>query len=174
MSKSLEQKVDYLFERSSILDCIARYARAVDRHDTDLLRSAYHPDGVDVHGHAVNDMSKFAEWANALHDATFVRHLHCLTTHNCEIDGNTAHAETYVLFGLLKREGQEVWLGGGRYIDRLEKREGSWRIALRKTTIEWMMSAPDAPARTKYFLDQGYATGVQGKDDISYQRPLQL
>src|SRR5882724_6813930 len=135
--ETIQRRLDYLIDRSAILDCVARYARGVDRHDAEMIVSAYHSDGVDVHGHAVNDMAKFADWANALHDAKFQRHTHCLTTHNCEIDGNTAHTETYVLFGLLTLDSKAVWLGAGRYIDRLEKRDGNWRIALRKTTIEW-------------------------------------
>ena len=170
----LIEKVQYLLDRSEVLDCVSRYARGVDRHDAELLVSAYHPDGIDVHGNTVNQMANFAEWANALHDATFQRHTHCLTTHNCDIAGNTAHAESYVLFGLLTRDGQSVWLGCGRYIDRLEKRDGEWKIALRRTTVEWMVTADTAPMKTDYFLKQGYPFGAADRTDISFQRPLML
>ena len=172
--ESMQRKLDYLMDRSEILDCISRYARGVDRHDPGLIVDAYHENGLDVHGNAVNDMSKFAEWANALHDSKFKRHTHCITTHNCEIEGSVAHADSYVLFGLLTHDEASVWLGCGRYIDRLEKRDGSWRIALRKTLIEWMVQADTAPMRTQYFIDQGYPSGVPGKKDISFQRPLRL
>jgi hypothetical protein len=172
--QTLQRKLDYLFDRASILDCVARYARGVDRHDEELIVSAYHPDGVDVHGHAVNDMAHFAEWANALHDTAFVRHTHCITTHNCEIDGSVAHAESYVLYGLLTRDAKAVWLGCGRYIDRLEKRDGAWKIALRKTVIDWMISADTAPMQTQFFIDQGYPVGIPGRADISFERPLRL
>ncbi|MEP7246954.1 MAG: nuclear transport factor 2 family protein [Gammaproteobacteria bacterium] len=171
---ALQQKLDYLMDRSEVLDCVARYARGVDRHDAELMVSAYHADGLDVHGHAVNDMAHFAAWANALHDTNFQRHTHCLTTHNCEIAGDTAHSESYVLFGLLTHDGNAVWLGCGRYVDRLEKREGAWKIALRRTTVEWMVTADTAPMKTKYFREQGYAAGVTNRTDLAYERPLQL
>lgn len=170
----LQRKVDYLLDRSQILDCVCRYARGVDRHDEELLVSAYHRDGIDVHGNTVNDMARFAEWANALHDSRFQRHVHCITTHSCEIGGNSAHAESYVLFGLLTTDGNSVWFGCGRYIDRLEKRADEWRIALRKTTIEWMVSTDTSPMRTDYFLQQGYPAGVANRSDVSYERPLKL
>ncbi len=172
--KALRDKVQHLLDRSEILDCISRYARGVDRHDTELLLSAYHSDGIDVHGHAVNHMTNFAEWANALHDEKFQRHTHCLTTHNCEIAADSAHAESYVLYGLLTLDGKSVWLGCGRYIDRLEKRDGKWKIALRRTTVEWMVTADTAPMKTDYFLQQGYPFGVPNRTDISFQRPLRL
>ena len=42
--------------------------------------------------------------------------------HAGEIDGNTAHTESYVLFITRHQDGENIWVGGGRYIDRLEKR----------------------------------------------------
>ena len=50
----LQRDVRYLMDRQSIVDCIARHARGHDRHDVELLTSAYHPDGVDEHGYAIN------------------------------------------------------------------------------------------------------------------------
>ena len=47
-----------------------------------------------------------------------------------QIDGDLAHAETYYLFVGRNRD-QTNWIAGGRYIDRLERRGGAWRIALR-------------------------------------------
>jgi hypothetical protein len=119
-------------------------------------------------------MAHFAEWANALHDAKFQRNTHCICTHNCEIEGDTAHAESYVIYGLLTSDAKEVWLGCGRYVDRLERRSGQWKIALRKTLIEWMISGDTGPMRTKYFLDQKYPSGLHGKGDISFERPLRV
>ena len=44
-----------------------------------------------------------------------------------EIDGDVAHAETYWFYGAKNRDGSN-WLAGGRYLDRLERRDGAWRI----------------------------------------------
>ena len=43
----LRRDVQYLLDRTAILDCVARHARGCDRHDVDLISSAYHGDGVD-------------------------------------------------------------------------------------------------------------------------------
>lgn len=171
---SLEQKVEYLLDRQAIRDCVCRYARGVDRHDTEILLSAFHPDAMDQHGRFINDMSKFAQWANAIHNQRYSLHLHSVTTHNCEIEGNVAHAETYVLYGLALSSGKEVWFGGGRYIDRLEKRDGEWKISLRRTVIDWLFSGDTYPMNTEYMVGQGYPRGTQDRSDISYQRPLKL
>src|SRR4051794_12410063 len=97
----LRRDVRYLMDRQEILDCIARHARGHDRHDAELLTSAYHDDGVDEHGYTVNSGPAYAEWANATHGATSASHLHHVTTHTCEIDGDVAHCESYVMVALL-------------------------------------------------------------------------
>jgi hypothetical protein len=171
---ALQRKVDYLYDRQQILDCVYRYARGIDRHDPDIVLKAYHPDALDEHGDVVNEISKFAEWANALHDERFGLHLHNITTHNCEIEGDIAHAESYVLFGLALADGTEVWFGGGRYLDRLEKRNEEWKIALRRTMVDWMFAGDAYPFKTEYYLNQGYPKGTHDKTDISYLRPLVL
>jgi hypothetical protein len=173
-SMSLEQKVEYLLDRQEIYDVVCRYARGVDRHDPEILAAAYHPDALDEHGKFVNDMSKFAEWVNTIHNKRYSLHLHNITTHNCEIEGDVAHAETYVLFGLALATEKEVWLGGGRYIDRLEKRDGEWKIALRRTMVDWYFAGDAYPMHSEYFVPQGYPRGTHDKTDISYQRPLKL
>jgi SnoaL-like domain len=172
--EQLQRDVRHLMDRSQILDCIARHSRTQDRHDIEGLTSAYHQDGHDEHGNVVNEAKNYAAWVNALHDATFKIHSHNLTTHSCEIQGDTAHCDTYVLFGLLGLDEKAVWFGSGRYIDRLERREGVWKIALRRTIVEWMFTADASPTKTEYYLEQGYPAGTHDKSDLSYQRPLRL
>ncbi|MEP7243710.1 MAG: nuclear transport factor 2 family protein [Gammaproteobacteria bacterium] len=173
-SEQLQRDVRYLMDRAAILDCVSRHSRGQDRHDMQMLTSAYHPDGYDEHGNVVNEAKNYATWVNGLHDATFRIHSHNITTHNCEIAGDVAHAESYVLYGLLGKDEKDVWFGGGRYVDRLERRDGVWKIALRRTLIDWMFKADASPLKTQYFLDQGYPQGSDHRTDISYQRPLQL
>lgn len=168
----LQQGLDYLLDRQAIADCVNRYGRGIDRHDVEILSSVFHPDGLDEHGNVVNRAADFAEWANALHSNTFDLHTHNITTHNCEIDGDMAHCESYVLFGLLTKDKEAVWLGSGRYLDRLEKRAGEWRIAARRTLIDWMFTADASPLRDPYYIAQGYPAGTHDKSDPSYERPL--
>ncbi|MFP5306883.1 MAG: nuclear transport factor 2 family protein [Gammaproteobacteria bacterium] len=177
MSTDLEQlrrDVRYLKDRQEILDCIARHARGHDRHDAELLTGAYHPDGIDEHGHAINPGPQYAQWANAVHAAGAKLHTHNLTTHLCEIDGDVAHCETYVLVGLLNNDEASARLISGRYIDRLERRDGTWKIALRRTTVDLLLSGDASILKAPLFTQQGYTKGLRDKRDVSYQRPLSL
>jgi len=170
----LQKHVQYLMDRSAILDCIARHARGHDRHDAALLSSTYHDDGVDEHGFAINTGPEYAGWANRIHAAGSLLHTHNITTHSCEIDGDIAHCESYVLVILLNRDGVSARLISGRYVDRLEKRNGEWKIALRRTTVDVLLSGDASILETAAFHDQGFAKGLRDERDISYQRPLGL
>ena len=59
---------------------------------------------------------------------------------------DTAHAETYYLFAARNRD-ETNWVPGGRYFDRLERRDAAWRIAVRTNVIEW--SACSRPCRCR-------------------------
>ncbi|NUU24993.1 MAG: nuclear transport factor 2 family protein [Streptomycetaceae bacterium] len=168
----LRRDVRYLMDRTAILDCIAAHARGHDRFDVDLLTAAYHEDGVDEHGHTVNPGPGYAAWANAVHGAAARLHTHNITTHTCEIDGDTAHAESYVLVGLLGPDGKTANLMSGRYLDRLERRDGTWRIAVRRSTVELALTADASLLQTSFFTGQGFVKGVRDGSDLSYERPL--
>lgn len=172
--EQLERKLQYLMDRSAILDCIARNARGCDRHDADVLSSSYHHDGIDEHGYAVNPGPGYAEYANAVHTAGSVHNMHNITTHTCEIDGDAAHAESYVIGLFLNKDGKTGRLIAGRYVDRLERRDGEWRIALRRSTVEVLMMGDASILSSPLFTKMGFIRGSRDKEDVSYQRPLTL
>ena len=170
----LQRDVVYLLDRREIEDCVHRHARGHDRFDVALLTEAYHPDGVDEHGAAVNPASKYAEWANAVHAGGSDLCLHNITTHTCEIDGHVAHAESYVMVGLLNPGGKSARLINGRYVDRLEKRDGAWRITLRRCTVDLLLAGDASILQLPQFRDGAFIKGQRDKTDVSYQRPLSL
>ncbi|WP_216893916.1 nuclear transport factor 2 family protein [Nocardia alni] len=172
-SADLHHRLRYLEDRAEILDCIARHARGCDRHDAELISSAYHPDAIDHHGNATNSGADYADWANTAHAATSQVHTHNITTHTCEIDGDSAHAESYSIVVLLGSDGRTAQFISGRYIDRLERRDGHWRIALRRSTVEVMFTADARVVQSRFFTEQGYPKGTRDTTDLSYQRPLQ-
>lgn len=131
-------------------------------------------EGIDEHGVVINSGAQYGAWANETHAATTQVHTHNLTTHACEIDGDTAHAESYVIVVLLSNDGRSAQFISGRYVDRLERRNGDWRIALRRSTVEVMFGADASVLQSSFFKEQGYLKGTRGRDDLSYQRPLDL
>ena len=88
------------------------------------------------------------------------------------IDGDVAHTETYYLFVGRNRDDSN-WMAGGRYIDRLERREGEWKIALRTNAIEWSGMVPTMPIPFGDVPDIfGNGAPSRSADDPSYRRPL--
>jgi len=171
---ALERRLQHLTDRQDILDCIADNARGCDRFDVPLLAGAYHADGIDEHGNAVNKGPDYPAWANGAHEAMFLQTMHNITTHRCEIDGDTAHAESYSVGLFLDREGKTGRIIAGRYADRLERRDGAWRIALRRATVDFMMTGDASELYTAEFASLGYLKGVRGPQDVTYRRPLDL
>jgi hypothetical protein len=92
--------------------------------------------------------------------------LNNITTHTVEIDGDSAHAESYVLVTLLNHDGATARFINGRSVDRLEKRDGTWRIAARRSTVEVMISADASGLQHPLFTEQGYPKGTRDRRDL--------
>ena len=165
----LKATVQLLKDRQDILDCIVRESRGRDRHDTELTASCYWPEGADEHGPVPFSAKDYPEIANKGHAGAFAANQHNLANHSCDIQGDTAYCETYVVGGLLSLDGETCKLACGRYMDQLEKRNGEWRILWRRSTVEmvvegdatWLQSDPV----------KGFLKGVRSRDDVSYERP---
>ena len=149
----------------AIADVIRTHARGHDRFDVDLLTAAYHPDGIDEHGAAsINKGPEYAEWANAIHAGGSQLHLHNITTHTCEIDGDTAHAESYMLVGQRNPDGKTVRFINGRYVDRLERRDGTWKMALRRCTVDLLIAGDASIPEMPQFRAGRYIKGEREKE----------
>jgi SnoaL-like domain len=170
----LTQDVQYLLDRLAIKDCAARHARGCDRYDSDMLANVYHADGVDEHGNTINPGPKYTVWANAAHEAAFRLHQHHICQQTCEIDGDVAHCETYVVGMFHDKDGKIGRILGGRYIDRFERRNGEWRIVIRRSPVEGALAGDASLLSSPVFQGQGYIKGMKDKRDLSYARPLTL
>jgi hypothetical protein len=165
-------RLEYLLHRQEILDCQTRFSRGMDRFDRELFLSAFHQDALIAAGPFVGGPVELYDWASKLHEQGQAATHHNLLNHTCDIDGDVAHTETYYLFVGRNRD-ETNWIAGGRYIDRVERRNGAWKIALRTNAIEWSGMVPTMPLP---FAD---VPGIQlngvpsrSEDDPSYQRPL--
>lgn len=167
-----DPRIQALLDRDAVDEALSTYCRGIDRHDVDLINAAYFPDAQDNHGPFRRTVSDgFAEWGNALHAGKTRGHMHNLTTCWAEVKGDVALTDSYVLFALYLKDRDEVELGSGRYLDRLERRSGTWRIASRRTTIDMRITAD---ARVFLSAPGGYVRGQWDRSDLSYQRPLEL
>lgn len=166
---SLEDRLRELLDKHEIQECLLRYCRGIDRHDADLAQSAYHDDALDDHGTYIGSGYGLVDWANGFHEEVWVRHQHYITNTLIELDGDTAHAETYYFMGCAKKDDFGAFHGGGRYVDRFERRNGRWGIVDRVCTLEWF----DEPWVMERTVPLGLAISSD-KDDVSYVRPLRV
>ena len=157
--------VRLLGDRLAIRDTVHRYCRGIDRHDVEMIDSVFFADGVDNHGDVLCYRHEFAAWGNQLHENGSSAHGHNITTQLIELDGDQAAAESYVLFILKRKDGKTVHIGGARYLDRLERRGGSWRIVLRRAVMEWRCDVAQERASARL---AALPAGTWDRGDASY------
>lgn len=171
MNLATEKALQALLDKEAIRDCFLRYTRGIDRTDVELIKSAFHPDAVDNHARGVcGSIEQMLDWwLPQQPDRAATQHF--VTNQTIDIDGNIAHVETYFLVFIKQKSEARGALIGGRYADRLERRDGAWKIALRVVLPEWQADA-DA-GNTEWVSQAGAVPGVRDRTDLTYQRPLQ-
>ncbi|MEM6496081.1 MAG: nuclear transport factor 2 family protein [Pseudomonadota bacterium] len=145
----MEKALQRLLDKDEIRDLMARYARGVDRADWDVgVRSTYHEDAYDDHGDYKGDVDGFIAFGkDRLGDIP--QAVHFLGQSLIEFASDTvAVVETYfctmhtlgpeakVKYGAADQKGPVQLSHIGRYVDRVEKRKGEWRIAHRICVFE--------------------------------------
>jgi len=168
--KQLRATVQGLKDRQDILDCIQRESRARDRQDSQQIASCWWEDGVDEHGAFIHRMPDYPERANQGHRMNFRMTSHNITNHLCEIKGDIAHCESYVVGGLSWLDGKKTSIAFGRYLDRLERRKGEWRLAVRRCTIEMTADADASWINSEAI--KGFLKPQWSREDPSYERPF--
>jgi hypothetical protein len=155
-----------LLDQRDIERVLATYARAVDRQDVELLKSCYHPDAINHNAVSRANAWEFAETLLPLMRKLFSATMHHVTHTDVRVRGSEAAVESYfiawhlvvggydeivTMFGAAYADamqsagtldGGHDFVGGGRYLDRFERREGIWRIAERNVTMEWNHYGP--------------------------------
>lgn len=163
-----------LADREEIRDVLARYARAIDRLDVDLLKSCYHPDSYDDHGHFKGNGHEFADFIVESLRGRCHATSHVVTNILIELDPSDhdrATGESYAT-SYLRRTGDDgrEWLDvfAGRYLDVFERRGGEWRFASRVVVHDWSLTTPiDGPDAIPIPME-GFAQGRHGPDDPVY------
>jgi SnoaL-like domain len=165
-------RIQLLLDRQDILDCLTRFSRGLDRLDREIFLSAFFPDAICAAGPFVGGPVELWDWSSKMHEQAQCATHHNLLNHTCDISGDVAHTETYYLFAARNRDDSN-WIAGGRYIDRVERRNGDWKIALRTNAIEWSGVVPTMPIPFADVPDINLnGAPSRNKQDPSYQRPL--
>jgi ketosteroid isomerase-like protein len=165
-----ERRLDELLCRHEIEQVILRLARATDRRDAEAIRACYHADAFDDHGAFQGGPAAFAEWVQKVL-SIFAATQHFLAPPRIDLDGETAHAETYCaahhLYPPDDPGGARDSVMGLRYLDRFERRGGVWRIARRSCVWDYSYIVP---AGEGWPLGRGFRLGRPDRSDPSYAR----
>ena len=165
----------------------------MDRCDLELMKSVYWPDSSESRGIFDGNALEFAAFIVDEIQVLFEATQHAICNVHMEIDGDVAHVESYLLayhqvkgtkpqvrklFGS-KYLSQFDWtkvqgtphdlMFGGRYIDRLERRDGEWRIAERTAVMDWNQNGLSTAIWDQGLYNQLPPRGARGPDDPVYQ-----
>jgi 3-phenylpropionate/cinnamic acid dioxygenase small subunit len=155
----LAARLRVVVDQQEIHDLLVRYCRGVDRRDPRLILDAFHEDASDDHGQGV---ASPADLARSIVGSQVPRpYMHFLGNQLIEVEGDLARAETYFIsFQQRGREGRlYTRTRAGRYVDRLERRDGHWKIAHRTVVDDWNRvdevkeSLPEVPLRGGFAPD---------------------
>lgn len=149
--------IEEMIARQKITDVLTRYARGIDRCDIDTLLSVFWPEAKADYGAGAQ---LAAAWCRGTLEALkgMLRTQHAISNLLIVIDGAEAHAETYcqAYHELEGPAGRREMVVGGRYLDRLERRGGEWRIAQRTYVMDWNRNTPSTSQ-----WDEGIYAGLK-------------
>jgi hypothetical protein len=158
-------------DRLEIDHVLKQYYRGVDRTDYDLVRSCFFEDAqadyTPFFKGGLDGFMDYLQGPTAL--GGFTRTFHFAGNTLIELAGDVAHTEVYVMAQHTTVDEHDwagafviVWL---RYVDRLERRAGEWKIADRRIAVEWIrkddagmwVDVPEAALGRRDLRDAVYA-----------------
>ena len=173
----MDQAVREIIDRAEISEVLTRYCRAIDRLDESLLRSCFHADSVHDHGYK-GPSETFVGYAMDVLRGCVATHHH-LGNISIAIRGREADAESYFTAyhriadpppeAFKDAAGMDLTIGG-RYIDRLERRAGEWRIVSRTGVHDWRRY--EAPSDRGFYDLPPEQRGRRDPSDPVYRRAL--
>lgn len=166
-SESLLQEMLDEFELRRL---VHSYCRAVDRDDIAALRDLYHHDAQDDHG--AFSAGSAAEFLDQLAAARpYIRSMqHHITTVNFEISADRAEGEIYTISNHTFVAGSHDVdvVVGGRYLDKYEKRTGTWKFSDRRIVTDWAHVHDPSTVDMSHPITRDTPKGSPGADDPSH------
>jgi len=127
-------------EKLAIHDLLARYAHAIDDLDPEAWAQCFTPDGVfQVGSRAMRGQAALREYGKV--HVREIRCRHLTGNFLYDVNGNEATGRASVLATVATPGGYKIF-AQGRYVDRLVKQAGQWRIAHRRVDIDGLAADP--------------------------------
>lgn len=189
---ALARELRELADRRQCYEVLTRYCRALDRLDLEMLKSVYFPDAIDEHGVFTGNAHEFCEFIVTQVAEWFEVATHAICNVHMTYYGDVMCTESYLISyaaveggpekvagvqgaSYLSRigfdgraSGRHVFLMGGRYVDRLERRDGEWRIARRQVVMDWNENFPSGTVSDEGMFATLTLRGTRSTDDPVY------
>lgn len=161
-----DEALQRLLDEREIERVLATYCHALDRCDSDLLRSVYHEDAEDHRGVFEGTASEFIERVIPKLSQGTRATTHQINTVIIDVRGDVAEVQSYVMAVSIGAGADPTtnWFGG-RYLDRFERRDGLWKIAHRLVVLDVDHCDPHTAA----FELNRFRPGLRTSDDPAYQ-----
>lgn len=135
-----ESDVLNLLAKEAIKEVMARYAQALDSHDTDVWVACFAEDGTldepPPVGHKVTGRPALREFMET-YLKTFPISMHIGSNHLIEVKGDRAHSVSQmVLISRAKRTDEHDSVIRAIYHDDFVRQDGQWFIAYRKLLVQ--------------------------------------
>lgn len=165
MAESID-RIDRLESWQAIYDLLCDYMRGQDRLDPVLHRSVFHDDATTDYGDGYRgDADGFVAFAQRVLTPHAANH-HMIGQVRIDFEGaDTAFGEVYFQahHRLVDDGGTDMFVSG-RYVDRYERRGGTWKIAHRSELVDWVRNEPATSDGA------GFPLGARAPHDLSCRR----
>lgn len=163
----MDGDIQKLIDDYKIRALLARYTRGVDRGDAELVSSVYHEDSSDDHGGYKGNGKAFGPYVTEALAGHTEATSHTLNQSIIDIHHDTAKAETWFVAYHVRKDGDATYLDrfGGRYLDKLTKRNGEWLIIKRVVVRDWSTTEK---VEGSYYKAEDFEPGKRSKEDLAY------
>jgi SnoaL-like protein len=162
--------VQELLDEYALRKLVHGYCRAVDRGDFDTLRGLYHADADDSHG-SFSSGSVDTFLRTLAETRPYIRSMqHHITTMNFAISGDVAEGEIYSIatHSFAAKDAETEVIVGGRYLDKYEKRDGTWKFITRCIVTDWAHVNDPSAVDVGHPITRDTPQGRPGPDDPSH------
>jgi SnoaL-like domain len=164
---ALDAQLALLLDEREIKNCVLKYCQGTDRLNWKQVAECYLPSAIDDHGAFHGGPEEFAAWLAAKAKYRGAKQ-HYVANQLVEIVGDDAVCESYYCCYIefigdpefVTSGESEAVIMGGRYVDRLSRCDGTWKIASRISVVDWSRSLGtpahwSSPAAAKFTRGRG-------------------
>jgi hypothetical protein len=164
-------RLQQLIDQQEITQLLYRRARAGDRADPELAHACYHPGATERHGEFDGLAADFIDkvsFTRVRPGSPIKGMFHFITNVLVKFESDTeAFVESYHVAWAQMTDGTDASVGG-RYLDRVSRRDARWAISHRDVIFDWSRMEPETAKFWDKHPAKPFLFGKRGTDDPLY------